>query len=77
MGIHGYGSTGKDAVLCVGSRKSLGLRRKEGAIRNFIPGEDFGVFDATTLQLLEEVPEIRSDPDLGRVNEGVTVVWLK
>jgi len=75
--IHGYGSTGKGGRLCVGLRKSFGLRRKEGVIRDFIPGEDFGVFDDTTLKLLEEVPEVRGDSDLGRVNEGVTVVWLR
>ena len=75
--IHGYGSTGQGGALCVGLRKSFGLRRKEGVIRDFIPGEDFGVFDERTLQLLEELPEIRGDRDLGQVNEGVTIVWLK
>jgi hypothetical protein len=75
--IHGYGSTGKGGRLCVGLRKSFGLRRKEGVIREFIPGEDFEVFDQTTLKLLEEVPEMRGDCDLGRMNEGVTVVWIR
>jgi len=75
--IHGYGSTGSGGKLCVGLRKSFGLRRKEGVIREFIAGEDFGVFDETTLKLLEEVPEVRGDSDLGRVNEGVTIAWLK
>lgn len=75
--IHGYGSTGKGGVLCVGLRKSFRLRRKEGVIRDFIPGEDFDVFDETTLKLFQEVPEVRGDGDLGRVNEGVTVLWLK
>jgi hypothetical protein len=75
--IHGYGSTGKGGRLCVGLRKSFGLRRKEGVIRDFIPGEDFGVFDDTTLKLLEAVPEMRGDGDLGRVNEGITVLWLE
>lgn len=75
--IHGYGSTGQGGRLCVGLRKSFGLRRKEGMIRAFIRGEDFSVFDPTTLQLLEEVPEVRGDSDLGRINEGITVLWLR
>jgi len=27
--------------------------------------------------LLEGVPELRRDTDLGATNEGVTIVWLK
>jgi hypothetical protein len=75
--IHGYGSSGKGGTLCVGLRKSFGLRKKEGIIKDFIAGEDFSIFDATTLDLLEAVPELRGDPDLGATNEGVTVLWLK
>jgi hypothetical protein len=40
-------------------------------------GEDFSIFDQTTLSLLEAVPELRGDPDLNATNEGVTVLWLK
>jgi hypothetical protein len=29
------------------------------------------------LALLEAVPELRGDPDLGTINEGVTILWLK
>jgi hypothetical protein len=75
--VHGWGSSGKGGVLCVGLRKSFKLRRKEGVIREFIPGEEFSIFNKTVLALLEEVPELRSDPDLNATNEGVTVLWLK
>lgn len=75
--IHGYGSTGKGGKLCVGLRKSFGLRRKEGVIKDFILGEDFSIFNGTVLKLLEVVPELRGDPDLDATNEGVTFVWLK
>jgi len=47
------------------------------AIRDFIAGEDFTIFNDTVLALLEAVPELRGDPDLGATNEGVTIVWLK
>jgi len=75
--IHGYGSSGKGGALCVGLRKSFGLRKKEGIIKDFIAGEDFTIFNDTVLVLLEAVPELRGDPDLGATNEGVTILWLK
>ena len=74
--IHGYGSSGRGGTLCFGLRKSFRLRKKEGRIRDFIPGEDFSIFNETTLSLLEAVPQLRGDPDLDATNEGVTVLWL-
>jgi len=75
--IHGYGSSGKGGALCVGLRKSFGLRKKEGVIKEFVTGEDFTIFNDTVLALLEAVPGLRGDPDLGTTNEGITVLWLK
>ncbi len=75
--IHGYGSSGKGGKLCHGLRKSFRLRKQEGLIKEFIPGEDFSIFNSTTLSLLDAVPELRRDSDLNATNEGVTVVWLE
>ena len=75
--IHGYGSSGKGGTLCFGLRKSFRLRMREGAIRTFIAGEDFSIFNETVLCLLDAVPELRGDPDLGATNEGVTIVWIQ
>lgn len=75
--IHGYGSSGTGGKLCIGLRKSFGLRKKEGAIRDFIAGENFSIFNDTALALLEAAPELRGDPDLDATNEGVTILWLK
>ena len=75
--IHGYGSSGKGGALCIGLRKSFGLRKKEGVIKDAIAGGDFSIFNDTVLTLLETVPELRGDPDLGATNEGVTILWLK
>jgi hypothetical protein len=75
--VHGYGSSGKGGALCIGLRKSFGLRKKEGVIRDSIACEDFTIFNETVLALLEAVPELRGDPDLNATNEGVTIVWLK
>ncbi|MBI5386554.1 MAG: Smr/MutS family protein [Verrucomicrobia bacterium] len=75
--IHGYGSSGQGGTLCVGLRKSFVLRKKEGVIKDFIPGGEFSIFNQRTLALLEAVPELRGDPDVNAGNEGVTVLWLK
>jgi len=75
--IHGYGSSGKGGALCVGLRKSFGLRKKEGVIKDFIAGEDFSIFNETVLTLLETVPGLRGEPDLNATNEGVSSLWLK
>ena len=75
--IHGWGSSGKGGTLCLGLRKSFTLRKKEKVIRDFIRGEDFSIFNAPTMALLEAVPSLRGDPDLNATNEGVTVLWLK
>jgi hypothetical protein len=39
--------------------------------------QDFSIFNETTLDLLEAVPELRGDLDLGITNEGATIIWLK
>jgi len=75
--IHGYGSTGKGRALCIGLRKPFELRKKEGDIKDFIAGEDFNIFNTAVLHLLEAVPGLRGDPDLGATNEGVTILRLK
>jgi len=75
--IHGYGSSGTGGKLCVGLRKSFGLRKKEGVIKDFVAGDEFSIFNETTLTLLEAMPELRGDPDMGATNEGVTILWLK
>jgi hypothetical protein len=75
--IHGYGSSGKGGTLNVGLKKSFTLRKKEGVIKDFIVGESFTIFNPTVLALLEAVPALRGDPDLGATNEGVTLLWLK
>lgn len=75
--IHGYGSSGQGGKLCIGLRKSFRLRGREGILRAAIAGEDFTIFNATALALIEAVPEVRGDPDLNATNEGITVLWLR
>ena len=75
--IHGWGSSGKGGKLCHGLRKSFALRKKEGVIKDFIPGEDFSIFNQVVLAMLDAAPGLRGDPDLNSTNEGVTLIWLK
>ncbi len=60
----------------VGRRKSFGLRKKEGGIKDFIAGENFSIFNPPVLALLEAVPKLQGDPALKATNEGVTILWL-
>jgi hypothetical protein len=75
--IHGYGSSGVGGTLNIGLRKSFTLRKKEGVIRDFVPGEEFNIFNPTVLAMLDEVPELKGDAELSMANEGMTVVWIK
>jgi len=75
--IHGYGSSGSGGRLGIGLRKSFALRKKEGVIVDAIAGENYSIFKPATMALLEAVPELKGDPDLNQVNEGITVLWLK
>ena len=75
--IHGYGSSGKGGTLGTGLRKSFALRKQEGVIKDFVPGDNFSIFNPVVLALMELVPELRQDPDLEQTNLGITLLWLK
>src|SRR3974390_1623456 len=75
--IHGYGSSGKGGALCHGLRKSFGLRKKEGVIRDFIAGEDFTIFETRVVAVGEGVAELRGARVWGAINEGLPFVWEK
>jgi hypothetical protein len=74
--IHGYGSTGKGGALRGALRKSLLRRRKEGLVTRVIFGEKWNVFEEDARYAIERCPELRSDRDLNRSNEGITIVVL-
>jgi hypothetical protein len=50
---------------------------RESVKTDFVSSEDFSIFNDAALALLEAVPELRGDPDLGAINEGVSIFWLK
>ncbi len=74
--IHGYGSSGVGGKLRGGLRRSLALRKKEGAIKGFIQGEDWTLFNEEARALCDRYPILRDDPDYSRENPGITIVEL-
>ena len=45
-------------------------------IRDCIYGENWRASDERSWELLKRMPELKSDPDLGRGNRGITLVVL-
>lgn len=74
--IHGYGSSGVGGNLRHGIRRHLESMLQSGSLRGIAWGENFSIFDETTRQMLEVVPNLRKDSDLERCNQGITMVFL-
>lgn len=74
--IHGYGSSGTGGVLRLAVRKELERLKKKGLIRLYVPGEQFEIFSSDTIIMLDACDRLRSDGDLGRYNNGITMVLL-
>ena len=74
--IHGYGSSGVGGKLRGALRRMLALRKQEGSIRGFIPGEDWNLFNEEARALCDRHPALRDDPDYSRENPGITIVEL-
>ena len=74
--IHGYGSTGAGGSLRVELQKELRQEVRDGTIRAYVPGENWRISDETAWELLKRFPEWKKDTDLGRGNQGISVVVL-
>jgi hypothetical protein len=74
--IHGYGSSGVGGALRDELQKQLRLAVRNGVIRALIAGEDWRISDETTWALLKRFPEWKQDSDLGRNNQGISIVVL-
>ena len=74
--IHGYGSTGMGGDIRIAVQRRLHEMVEAGQIRGCIFGENWSKSDDTTWRLLQDQSDLKSDPDLGRRNQGITVVWL-
>lgn len=74
--VHGYGSTGAGGDIRIAVQRRLHELREGGQIRGSIFGENWSKTDEATWRLLQTQPALKSDPDLGRRNQGITIVLL-
>jgi Tfp pilus assembly protein PilV len=74
--IHGYGSTGAGGDIRIAVQKRLYEMTEAGQIRDCIFGENWSKSHEATWRLLQANSELKSDFDLGRRNQGITIVML-
>jgi hypothetical protein len=74
--VHGYGSTGAGGDIRVAVQRRLRELTEAGQICGCIFGEDWSKTDEAVWRLLQKEPTLKSDPDLGRRNRGITIVVL-
>ncbi len=74
--VHGYGSSGVGGDIRIAVQKRLRELADDGQIRGCIFGEDWAKSDEQTWRLLQSHAELKSDADLGRRNQGITIVML-
>ena len=74
--IHGYGSTGAGGDIRIAVQKRLHELAEAGGIRGYIFGENWAKADEATWRLLQAESDLKTDSDLGRRNQGITVVVL-
>jgi len=74
--VHGYGSTGAGGDIRIAVQLRLHELTEAGQIRGCIFGENWSKTDDATWRLLQAQSGLKSDPDLGRRNQGITVVML-
>jgi hypothetical protein len=74
--IHGYGSSGAGGDIRIAVQKRLRELAEAGEIRGCIFGENWAKSDDQSWRLLQQQPELKKDADVGRRNQGITIVWL-
>ncbi len=74
--VHGYGSSGVGGDIRIAVQRRLHELAQNGEIRTCIFGENWSKSDDQTWKLLQSHPELKNDGDLGRRNQGVTLVVL-
>lgn len=74
--IHGYGSTGKGGALRTSIRDYLKQLKRANIIADYVPGEDWSVFNETTRKILDLDNSLRKDSDLDKMNAGVTIIVI-
>ncbi|MGO8796826.1 MAG: Smr/MutS family protein [Candidatus Sulfotelmatobacter sp.] len=74
--VHGYGSTGAGGEIRIAVQKRLLEMTQSCQIRACIFGENWSKSDDSSWKLLQAYAELKNDSDLGRRNQGITIVVL-
>jgi hypothetical protein len=74
--VHGYGSSGAGGDIRIAVQKRLCEMAESGQIRGCIYGENWAKSDEVCWKLVRENRDLKSDSDLGRRNQGITIVIL-
>jgi hypothetical protein len=74
--VHGYGSTGAGGDIRIAVQRRLHELAEADLIRGCIFGENWSKTDDGTWRRLQTQSDLKNDPDLGRRNQGITVVLL-
>ena len=74
--VHGYGSTGAGGDIRIAVQRRLHELSESGEIRGCIFGENWSKSDAAAWRLLQARSELKADVDLGRRNQGITIILL-
>ena len=72
--IHGRGTKDRPAVLKQVVHNWAHRNRKR--LLAVIPGEDYSILDANTQEMRRQCGQV-PDTDLGALNSGVTLIWIK
>lgn len=75
--IHGYGSSGTGGRLRVAIQQELERLKGKKAIKAWIPGEKWEIFNPEAIRFLDACEALRSDRDLGRHNNGISMVLMR
>jgi hypothetical protein len=74
--IHGYGSTGVGGEIRIAAQRRLTEMAGRSEIRACIFGENWAKSDEQAWALITSRPELKQDHDLGRGNQGISIVVL-
>jgi len=74
--VHGYGSTGAGGDIRIAVQRRLHDLSECGQIRGCIFGENWSKSDEASWRLMQAQSDLKTDSDLGRRNQGITVVLL-
>ncbi len=74
--IHGYGSSGKGGKIRRECRSILDYKCSRGELQGYVSGEEFNRRNGPTKSVLRRYPQLLSDRNLDRGNQGISLIIL-